>query len=48
LEVAPFESLGTVFYSHFVATMAVSRAVCELFSVKEWHNLENWVTACSR
>ena len=31
---AQLESLGTVSYSHFVATMAVSRAVCEIFSVK--------------
>jgi len=41
--VAPFESLGTVSFSHFVATMAVSLAVCEIFSVKEWRDLENWV-----
>jgi len=30
---APFEGLGTVFYSHFIATMAVFLAVCEIFSV---------------
>ena len=45
---APFKSLGTVSYSHFVATMAVSRAVCELFSIEEWLDLENWVGGCSR
>jgi len=28
--------------------MTVSRAVCEIFSVKEWRDLENWVTGCSR
>jgi len=27
---APFESVGTVFYLHFVAMMAVSRAVATL------------------
>ena len=36
---APFESFGTVFYSHFAATMAVSLAVCEI----EWRDLENKV-----
>jgi len=35
LEMTPFESLRTVSYSHFVATLVVSRAVCEIFSVKE-------------
>jgi len=40
-----FENLATVSYSHFIATMAVSLAVCEigLFSVKEWRDLEIWV-----
>ena len=36
----PFENLGTVSYSHFVATMAVSLAVCEIFSVKVWRPLK--------
>jgi len=39
---APFESLDTASYSHFVATMAVSLAVCEILGVKEWHDLDNW------
>ena len=39
----PFESLGAVSYSPSIATMAVSVAVCEIFSVKEWHDLENQV-----
>jgi len=33
---------------HFVATVAISLAVCEIFSVKEWHDLENWVSGRSR
>ena len=37
----PFESLGMVSYSPSIVTMAVSVAVCEIFSVKEWRDLEN-------
>ena len=44
----PFENLDTVSYSHFLETMAVSLAVCEILSVKNWRDLENWVTGCSR
>jgi len=42
--VVTFESLGTVSYSPSIATVAVSVAVCEIFSVKEWRDLENQVT----
>ena len=35
----PFESLGTVSYSPSIVTVAVSVAVCEVFSVKEWRDL---------
>ena len=38
-----FESLGTVSYSPSIVTMVVSVAVCEIFSVKEWSDLENQV-----
>jgi len=49
LEMAPLESFGMVSYLHFVATiMAVSLAVCEILSVKEWRDLENLVRGCSR
>jgi len=48
LKVVPFESLGTVSYSPSIVTMAVSVAVCEIFSVKEWCNLENRVRVRSR
>jgi len=37
----PFESLGAVSYSPSIVTMAVSVAVCEIFSVKEWCDLDN-------
>ena len=44
----PFESFGTVSYSPSIVTMAVSVAVCEIFSVKEWCDLENRVRVRSR
>ena len=39
LELVPFKSLGTVSYSPSTVTMAISVAVCEIFSVKEWLTL---------
>ena len=44
----PFESLGAVSYSPSIVTMAVSVSVCEIFSVKEWCDLENRVSVRSR
>jgi len=41
--VVTFESLCTVSYSDSIVTMAVSVAVCEIFSIKEWRDLENQV-----
>jgi len=43
LKLVPFESLGAVSYSPSIVNMAVSVAVCEIFSVKEWRDLENQV-----
>jgi len=40
--------LGTVYYSPSIVTIAVSVAVCEIFSVKEWYDLENRVRVRSR
>jgi len=40
LKVVPFESLGAVSYSPSIVTMAVSVAILEIFSVKEWPDLE--------
>jgi len=40
LKVVPFKSLGVVSYSTSVVTMAVSVAVCNIFYVKEWPDLE--------
>ena len=39
----PFKSLGAVSYSPSIVTMAVSVAVCVIFSVKKWCDLENTV-----
>jgi len=41
--VVPIESLGTVSYSLSIVTMAVSLAISEIFSVKQWPDLEIWV-----
>ena len=43
LKLVPFESLDAVSYSLFIVTVAVSVAVCEIFSIKEWCDLKNWV-----
>ena len=48
LKVVPFESFGTVSYAPSIVTMAVSVAVCDIFSVKGWCDLENRVTVRSR
>ena len=48
LKLVPFESFGPVSYSPSIVTVAVSVAVCEIFSVKEWHDLESQVRGRSR
>jgi len=48
LKVMPFESLGAVSYSSSIVTLAVSVAICEIFSVKEWCDLENRVRVPSK
>ena len=48
LKLVPFESLGAVSYSPPIVTVAVSVAVCEIFSVKEWRDLEYQVRGRSR
>jgi len=41
LKLVPFESLRGVSYSPSIVTVAVSVAVCEIFSVEKWRDLEN-------
>ena len=48
LKLAPFESLGAVSCSPSIVTVAVSVAVCKIFSVKEWRDPENQVRGRSR
>ena len=40
LKVVSFKRLGAISYSTSVVTMAVSVAVCDIFNVKEWPDLE--------
>jgi len=47
-KLVPFESYGVVSYSPSVLTVAVSVAVYEILSVKEWRDLENQVRGHSR
>ena len=44
----PFESLGAVSYSPSIVTVAISVAVCEIFSIRKWCDLENRVRVRSR
>ena len=48
LKLVPFEGLGAVSCLPSIVTMAVSVAICEIFSVKEWCDLENGVRVRSR
>jgi len=40
--------LGTVSYLPSIVTLAVSLAISQIFSVKEWPDLEIWVWGGSR
>ena len=48
LKLVPFVSLGAVSYSPSIVTKVVSVAICDIFSVKEWCDLENGVRVRSR
>ena len=44
----PFKSLGVVSYSPSIVTMTVTAVILEIFSVKEYPDLENRVRVHSR
>jgi len=48
LKMVSIESLGTVSYLPSIVTMAVSLAILEIFSIKEWLDLEIWIWGHSR
>ena len=48
LKLVPFKNMGAVSYSPSIVTLAVSVAVCEIFSAKERCDLENRVRVRSR
>jgi len=48
LKLVPFESWDAVSYSPSIVIIAVSVAVCDIFSVNEWRDLENHVRGRSR
>ena len=48
LKLVPFKSFGAISYSPSIVIMAISVAVGEIFSVKEWRDLENHVRGSSR
>ena len=48
LKLVPFESLHAVSYSPSIVTVAVYVAVCEIFNLKEWRDLDNQVRDRSR
>ena len=48
MKLVPFKSLRAASRSRSIVIMAVSVAVCEIFSAKEWCDLENRVRVRSR
>jgi len=38
----PFESLGMVSYLLYIVTMAIALAISEIFSIKEWFDLDGF------
>jgi len=43
IEISAIRKFGCGFFSPSIVTLAVSVAVCEIFSVKEWRDLKSQV-----
>ena len=48
IEISAIRKFGCGFFSPSIVTMAVSVAVCEIFSVKEWRDLKSQVRGSLR
>jgi len=48
IQISTIRKLGAVSYSPSIVTMAVSVAICKIFSVKEWRDLANLVRGRSK
>ena len=48
IEAGAIRKLGCGFLFLSIVTVAVSVAVCEIFNVKEWHDLKYWARGRSR
>jgi len=48
VETGVIRKLGYSFLFAFYSNYGISLAVCEIFSIKEWHDVENWVRGRSR
>ena len=48
LEVTPLSRACVSPYKYFISTMALSRTVSEIFSIRYWHDLKIWVRGHSR
>ena len=48
LKMVLFESLGMVFYTPSVVIIVASLAISQIYSIKEWPDLEIWVWDHSR
>jgi len=48
LKMVPFKSLGMVSYWPSIVTMAISLAISQIISIKEWPEIEIWVWGRSK
>ena len=48
LKMVPFKILGMVSYWPSIVTMAISLAISQIISIKEWPEIEIWLKGLSR